>query len=476
MMMKLRAALAPACAALVMAACTPGATGTSHASGPEPKAWDRSSAPEEIAAWALSGCGGVLKTSATCVERALKSAIEPAGVGKAMAALNVMVERDAVIRREAHGLAHSLGIAAYRSPETVGATFAECPPTQMSGCYHGVIQGYFLAQRESGVDAAKLNALCEEQRGRSQFLFFQCAHGVGHGLMAINAHHVPRSLEGCDLASDPFVRESCYGGVFMENIVAVTHPHHTAEAHAEVPAQGGGGHDAHAGHGATAAADPHAGHGTTASADPHAGHGAAPAADPHAGHAGMDHAGHGQQAAAEEWKALDRNDPLYPCNVVAAKYQAACYTNQTSAILWMNGGSVAATAKACEQAPAGMLRRTCFESLGRDITALASQDHGRSRSFCAIADGEGEAACIGGVSQNLVNLAADPDEGMRFCRGVEGDANKRACYEGVGRMLFGLAPEPARREQICATADPAHVAVCRAGAGLPPRAAQSSGS
>ncbi|HEX2202847.1 MAG TPA: hypothetical protein VHG91_06105 [Longimicrobium sp.] len=465
--MKLRAALAPACAALVMAACTPGAAGAPGASGPEPRTWDRSAAPEEVATWALSGCGGVLKTSATCVERALKSVIEPAGVGKAMAALNVMVERDATIRREAHGLAHSLGIAAYRSPETVGATFAECPPTQMSGCYHGVIQGYFLAQRETGVDAAKLNALCEEQRGRSQFLFFQCAHGVGHGLMALNAHHVPRSLAGCDVAKDPFVRESCYGGVFMENIVAVTHPHHTAEAHAEVPAQGeGGAHDAHAGHGASQAADPHAGHGAAQAADPHAG----------VDHGAMGHAGHGQQAAAEPWKPLDKDDPLYPCNVVAPKYQMACYTNQTSAILWMNGGSVAATARACEEAPAGILRRTCFESLGRDITALAAQDHGRSRSFCAIAEGEGEAACIGGVSQNLVNLAADPAEGMRFCRGVQGEANQRACYEGVGRMLFGLAPEPARREEICATADPSFVAVCRAGAGLPPRPAQSTGS
>ena len=55
--------------------------------------------------------------------------------------------------------------------------------------------------------------------------------------MAVHENHLPMSLEACDAASEDFIRESCYGGVFMENIVQVTHPHHTAAGHAGTQAR-----------------------------------------------------------------------------------------------------------------------------------------------------------------------------------------------------------------------------------------------
>jgi hypothetical protein len=451
------AALA-ACTA-VLSACTPSArSGTGGPapddSTPDTRAWTAESPAGDISRWVRRECGSRFRNKQACVERTLVALIDQTGIGRTMEVLDTLVNVDGDVRFNAHALAHGLGIAAYRTPETLAATFSACPPSQMSGCYHGVVQGYFLSLARQGrlPGTPELDSMCEPHRGTT-FLFFQCAHGMGHGLMAVHDNHLPMSLDGCDLATDRFIRESCYGGVFMENIVRISHPHHTAEGHAGT--QGGhGGHDAQ-----PAAGDGHAAHGGQAAAghDEHAGHGAAQQAG---AHGGMQHT---------EWKALDRDDPLYPCNAVAAKYQEACYMMQTSAILYFNGGDVAATARACEQAPESMVA-LCFGSLGRDITALASQNHARSLELCGraagLAAGRGQMWCTLGVVQNLVNLAADPDEGLRFCRAVAGADAKRQCYRTVGEMISTLVNAPAQRGESCQAAEPEYVAVCRSGAGV----------
>jgi hypothetical protein len=112
----------------------------------------------------------------------------------------------------------------------------------------------------------------------------------------------------------------------------------------------------------------------------------------------------------------------------------------------------------------------CFGSLGRDITALASQQHARSIELCGRtagqAAGRGQLWCTLGVVQNLVNVAADPDEGLRFCRVVNGADSKSQCYRAVGEMIGTLVNVPAQRSESCQGAEPEYVAVCRSGAGI----------
>ncbi|HWK88818.1 MAG TPA: hypothetical protein VNP72_02450, partial [Longimicrobium sp.] len=290
----------------------------------------------------------------------------------------------------------------------------------------------------------QMDGLCAPHKSVA-FLYFQCAHGMGHGLMAVHENHVPMSLEACDQATDDFVRESCYGGVFMENVVNFTHPHHTAAGHA-----GTQGHDTH---GAAAATDDHAAHDSAA-----------------AEHHGDEHAGHGAQAMRHEpFKALDPADPLYPCNAVGEKYQSSCYTMQTSAILFFNRGDIAATARACGQAPAAHVA-TCFGSLGRDVTAYAGQQHGKSIELCGraagLAGGRSEVLCLNGVVQNLINLAADPGEGIRFCRALTAGDHKRECYRVVGETIATIENAAPVRASRCEAAEPEYLAFCRRGAGV----------
>jgi hypothetical protein len=392
------------------------------------------------------------------MERTLVGLIGQAGVAKGMEVLDTLLAVDYDVRQNGHELAHALGIAAYRSPETMAAAFAACPATQGAGCHHGVVQGYFLALLREGrlPGTPEIDAVCEPHRANT-FLYGQCGHGMGHGLMAVHDNHVPMTLEACDLATDGYIREACYGGIFMENIVLVTHPHHTTEGHAETGRHASGdAHDAHD------APDP------AHSGDRHGGH------NEHGGDASA--GGHGMEHGA--WKALDPDDPLYPCNAVADKYQPACYVMQTGAILFFNRGDVTATARACEGAPEGM-RSICFGSLGRDVIAIAGQDHRGSIDLCGRAaghaGGRGELWCMVGAVQNLVNLAADADEGMRFCREVAADDHKRACYRAVGEVILTLAPTDEGRRRSCDGAEPGFVPACRAGARLPSSAEEDAG-
>jgi hypothetical protein len=433
-----RAALA-ACT-LLLSACAPAASRTAAAPEPEPptvlepREWTAASAAPEIAAWVQAGCRRAPGGTDACVERALTTLLDQAGVARSMEVLDTLAARDDKVRDDGHALAHGLGIYAYRSPETVSATFAGCPTSQMSGCFHGVIQGYFLDLGRQGrqVGAAEMDALCAPHAGK-EFIYFHCAHGMGHGLMALHQNHLPMALASCDLISSVFVRESCYGGAFMENVMQAMHPHHTAAGHAQT--QG----DAHA------AADAHGGHG-----------------------AGDAHAGHGAQGMAHgEWRAVDPNDLLYPCNAVDVKYQGECYGFQPSPIMAFNGGDVAATAGVCERAPEAF-RVTCFSSLGREITAWADQDHLRTLEMCGrigdLGGGQGREWCAGGAVATLMNQAADAQDGIRFCRAVEGASAKEACYRRVGSFTITLSGDVPTRERQCAAAEPEFVAACRRGA------------
>lgn len=451
-----RSLLAALLAALP-AACAPGGPAPS---GPEPDpalevAWDSASSPDSVAAWARARCGGWTGARRDCLERSLRAVTDKAGVGLAMAALDRIAAPGADERMipEAHAMAHGLGIAAYRGPETMAKVFAECPFTQVSGCQHGVIQAFFLDMRARGtpLGSAELDAVCTPHREVGP-RFAECSHGLGHGVMAFAKHHLPKALETCDKLSDGYVRESCYGGAFMENIVGATHPQHTAESHAALGgAEGGDGHE----HGA---AHSHGG----GEGGGEAGH------DAHG-----EHGEHGDSAEAEPaWKPLDPADPLYPCTIVTEKHWQQCYMIQTAAILANNGGDVAKTAETCRGAPATMVE-VCWRSLGRDLTSYAERDPARTNALCARVDGDAYRECVAGAAISLTDVRRAPADGAALCRLAEGDTVRGRCWFVVGGMARALSPEPARAE-FCATAEEPFVSECRRGAGLPAKPATAA--
>lgn len=345
-----------------------------------------------------------------CYQSMLTERLHDQGVGAAMATLEELYERDRDVERDAHVYAHHIGIQAYQLSPSVTETFSQCSDMYSSGCFHGVLQAYF--EDQDTVDSNAVNELCEPYKGsgQSRWILFQCLHGMGHGLTMFFAHDLMPALEACDLLEEAWDRDSCYGGTFMESIMHATSPHHPASMLAD---------------------------------------------------------GSGQQPSDRTpFKALDPEDPLYPCSVLEDRYLPACYLMQTSAILYLNEGNVPDAAATCETAPAHV-RSICFQSLGRDITSFSLQDPDGSIQLCGHVPDEHLPDCYQGVVKALVDWRSAAEPGLEFCRKVDGERNKKRCYRALGEEIATLVAGSEDRDALCSRSEKEWEETCRSGAQLP---------
>jgi hypothetical protein len=346
----------------------------------------------------------------TCYSQLLSERLTKHGLADAVTTLDHLATANPDVAEHAHEYAHGIGIEAYGKSQDIVNTFAACGDGYSSGCRHGVIQAYFESRHQ--VTQPEVEALCQPFKGSSQsrWVLFQCVHGMGHGLTMFHGHDLPRALVDCDLLSDTWDRESCYGGAFMESIINVTTPHHPAS---QLAAQG---------------------------------------------HHHM---------SETTFKAIDANDPLYPCSIMADRYLHACYQMQTSVMLNLNHGDIGDAAKSCERAPAS-IRNVCFQSLGRDATSYTARDPKKTAELCRKASEPNRPACYFGAVKALVDWTATTETAFAFCKVVANEAGGPTCYQALGEEIATLLATTADREQQCIKADEVWaVEACRHGAGVP---------
>jgi hypothetical protein len=344
------------------------------------------------------------------------------GPAPALELLGQLAALDPDVRRDGHMYAHRIGIAALTATADVSRVFASCTPAWQSGCYHGVIQSYFLLTEKAGgsIERTSVDALCGDYRGTRADLLFQCTHGMGHGLVMLHRYDLPRALLACDLLSRPSEQEMCHAGAFMENIVNATHPHGAAST--EKGSDGGqSGHGGHGSHG--------------------------------------DHGAHHVAVPASAFKALEPADLHYPCSIAGERYLIGCYTIQTSAMLHHAKGDVGKVAAECGRAPE-RARATCFLSLGRDVSTIAASNDAEAVRLCGLAQAAYRPACHRGVVESIVNMNADPAEGIGYCKAVPEADGKGACYAAIGLQALVLPEGAAKRARACALAEEAMREVC----------------
>ena len=143
-----------------------------------------------------------------------------AGVGAAMDTLSALVHRDSTMAKlgetTLHQVAHSIGRAAGARPEGINA-FRDCRPGFLSGCPHGVMEGYF--SNRPPADSASLRALCAKAALQSPPMWVrECAHGVGHGLFQTSGGDVNSSLKRCRALEGATMQRECTDGVFMSAV------------------------------------------------------------------------------------------------------------------------------------------------------------------------------------------------------------------------------------------------------------------
>ena len=142
----------------------------------------------------------------------LGAVLQKIGIGNAMAKL--LEESGGGSEFDCHTAAHNIGRVGYEIYQE--SAFQDCNASCHSGCYHGAMEA-LLHEKGTQELARNVNTICDKSTTR--FGRFECLHGVGHGVMAYVDYDMPEALIECDKLADSFEQTSCYGGVFMENIV-----------------------------------------------------------------------------------------------------------------------------------------------------------------------------------------------------------------------------------------------------------------
>jgi hypothetical protein len=151
--------------------------------------------------------------------REVLTVVREEGAAEALDWLEERAAAERSISLRGHFLAHEIGRETYLLAGDAGTAFSSCREIFESGCFHGVLESYLRSK--PSIQQDDIAALCTSaiDTTSSQFVKFQCVHGLGHGLTMYFDHELFTALGYCDYLPTDWDKHSCYGGVFMENIV-----------------------------------------------------------------------------------------------------------------------------------------------------------------------------------------------------------------------------------------------------------------
>jgi cytochrome c553 len=154
----------------------------------------------------------------TCYEQAFGNMAYNDGPKAALEKLDSLSASNGTVAADCHPIAHKIGAGGllYFKGD-VGKAFADGAATCGSGYYHGLLQWKLAGVAADQVASVAATACKDPKIEANAFIYYQCNHGLGHGLMLYTGLDLPQALDYChklDTESDSIM---CSGGVFMEN-------------------------------------------------------------------------------------------------------------------------------------------------------------------------------------------------------------------------------------------------------------------
>lgn len=181
-------------------------------------------APTEIS----SVCTGGDSMNFDCYETYYTKLVQEQGVKEAFDDLKVRYAQNGYVVSQCHPITHVIGRVATNKYTDVAEAYTHGDPFCWSGYYHGVLEG--VVGKIGGKHLGdSLNGICANLPGKATYNFdyFNCVHGLGHGVMAFTQDELFDALKLCDRLDGSWERESCYSGVFMENVIVDNKNHFT---------------------------------------------------------------------------------------------------------------------------------------------------------------------------------------------------------------------------------------------------------
>ena len=152
-----------------------------------------------------------------CFEQAFANISYKDGPKTALDTFDQDIKTPGPIERDCHRIAHAIGAGALSHFHgSIGQAFVAGRPSCTSGYYHGILERAFLGVDQSKLGSSARKFCASPEVRKSEFIAYQCVHGLGHGLMIYTGYDLPLSLHTCDKLQQGD-QLSCTGGVFMEN-------------------------------------------------------------------------------------------------------------------------------------------------------------------------------------------------------------------------------------------------------------------
>ena len=153
-----------------------------------------------------------------CFEQAFANIAYNDGPKAALDRFDEDIKTPGPIERDCHRIVHAIGAGALSHYDgNVGQAFVAGRASCTSGYYHGILERAFLGIPQDQLGAASRRFCSDAEIRKTEFIAYQCVHGLGHGLMIYSGYDLPASLKTCDKLSNGWDATSCTGGVFMEN-------------------------------------------------------------------------------------------------------------------------------------------------------------------------------------------------------------------------------------------------------------------
>ena len=154
------------------------------------------------------------------------------------------------------------------------------------------------------------------------------------------------------------------------------------------------------------------------------------------------------------------DDPVYPCDAVDRNDKITCYGLVTSRIIRVDGLDWENAAEICAGVETNFVK-TCFRSLGRDISGQTHRDPAEIVELCAVTRPyDAEAACTSAAAMDMTSNYTSGTQAAVLCEMVE-VALRGECYFSIGAVLGRFTNDAAKQAKDCAAVSRASEYVAR---------------
>jgi hypothetical protein len=220
-MSRTRAALLSLCTLLVGAGAGYGAAQLAGSDGTKagtPLAVTTAAVTQTAGSDALAACRK--DETFGCYQRGFRALVDTQNPAVALDRLDALSKTDTYVLRTCHPLAHEIGHLAYAKYKSVTVAEGYARETCWSGYHHGLMESY-ISQFDDRQLRSRINGVCKQDAAHPYSLaYYNCWHGLGHGLTIRFTQDIFHALRFCNAITHSWERQSCYSGVFMQNIVA----------------------------------------------------------------------------------------------------------------------------------------------------------------------------------------------------------------------------------------------------------------